>query len=101
VTPADDVRAGTSAAAAAGAAAAVGTSGAAASDLQKLRSFRLSFDDIVQEEALEEDLDDTLKLTRSGSLDGSKCSFESGVVCNSWKLTIQWPVMNAISNTIK
>lgn len=73
MTPTADVHAGTSAAAATGAAGtAAASGGAAASDLQKLRSFKLSFDDIVQEEALEEDLDDTLKLTKSGALDGSK-----------------------------
>lgn len=66
----DGASAGTSEAAAGAAAG-----GAAASDLTKLRSFRLSFEDIVQEEALEEELDDTLKLSPTGSgegLDGSK-----------------------------
>lgn len=40
----------------------------------KLRSFRLSYEDVVQEEALEEDLDDTVAspTSRAVGLDGSE-----------------------------
>jgi hypothetical protein len=65
--------AGAGAAVSAGDGAAV--AGAAPTGPQKLRSFRLSYEDVVQEEQLQEDLDDTIKspsMSAAGLPDGSK-----------------------------
>jgi hypothetical protein len=62
------------------AAAAANSSSASPDRPQKLRSFRLSYEDVVQEEMLQEDLDDTV---RTASMieapEGSECVAASGV----------------------
>lgn len=61
------------------AAAAANSSSASPDRPQKLRSFRLSYEDVVQEEMLQEDLDDTV---RTASMieapEGSECVAASG-----------------------
>jgi hypothetical protein len=65
-----------SAAEAPAAAAAANSSSASPDRPQKLRSFRLSYEDVVQEEMLQEDLDDTVRTASvSEAPEGSKCHF--------------------------
>jgi hypothetical protein len=75
-------------------AAAEGGASGAPKLAQPVRSFRLSFEDVRQEETLEEELDDTLRSASSlsaGALEGSKSGLTS-LVGSLWGCSSCFPV---------